>query len=71
MEKKIKNKKYISHTGYPGGQKTINFEELKKKSPKKILENAIKGMLPKNKTKKKLKNLYIYLNNKHPHGNIK
>jgi large subunit ribosomal protein L13 len=45
---------------------------LKKKFPKKIIENAIKRMLPKNKLIKKkkkylFKNLYIYLDNKHPH----
>ena len=65
---KNKQKTYISHTGYPGGQKSIVFEELKKKFPKKIIENAIKRMLTKNKLKKKIfKNLYIYLDNKHPH----
>ena len=44
---KVKDKIYYRHSGYPGGLKTINFEKLRENAPESILENAIKGMLPK------------------------
>ena len=55
---KWKNKKYIRHTGYPGGQRSLSAEELFKKNPTKLVENAVKGMLPKNKLGS---NLYLSL----------
>src|ERR1700723_2358907 len=45
---KAKDKIYYSHSGYPGGLKEISFEKLLAKSPERVLEIAIKGMLPKN-----------------------
>lgn len=60
--KKIKNKKYIRHSGYPGGIKMISLEEVLKKDPNKPLKVAIYGMLPKNKLRDKLiKNLKLYV----------
>lgn len=57
---KWNTKRYISHTGYPGGQKTIKANDLFKKNPLKILEKSIKGMLPKNRLGKTLfSNLYL------------
>jgi large subunit ribosomal protein L13 len=41
-------KEYIRHTGYPGGQKSLTAEELFQRSPSRIIEKAVKGMLPKN-----------------------
>ena len=46
---KWKQKKYISHSGYPGGQKIISVENQFNKNPNKVIEKAVKGMLPKNK----------------------
>ena len=46
---KWKQKQYIRHTGYPGGQRSLNAEQLSAKSPKRLIENAVRGMLPKNK----------------------
>lgn len=47
--KKVKDKKYFRNSGYPGGLKSENFEDLLKRKPEFILEHSIKGMLPKNR----------------------
>ena len=65
---KWNDKKYIRYTGYPGGQKKTPVLELLKKNPIKIIENSVKGMLPKNKLGRAIfKNLFIYVGNEHPH----
>merc|ERR1712054_690006 len=46
---KWSQKQYISHTGYPGGQRIITADKLHKKNNIKLVEKAVKGMLPKNK----------------------
>jgi len=62
------DKKYFSHTGYPGGQKIINPRDLLKKKPTAVVEKAIKGMLPKNRLGSQLfRNLYVYEGPEHPH----
>lgn len=59
--KKLKDKIYYRHSGYPGGIKEINFEDLFEKDPNEPLRKAIYGMLPKNKLRDKmLKNLKLY-----------
>ena len=64
----METKEYIRHTGYPGGQRTRTPKELLKKHPIRILEHAIKGMLPKNRLGAQLyRNLYVYAGNEHPH----
>ena len=67
--KKWREKKYIRHTGYPGGQRETTPLKLKEdKSSKFIVENAVKGMLPKNRLGRKLfNNLFVYENDSHPH----
>ncbi|OQX86037.1 MAG: 50S ribosomal protein L13 [Candidatus Omnitrophica bacterium 4484_70.2] len=66
--RKYEEKVYDKYSGYPGGRKTISFKNLMKKNPSKILYLAIRGMLPKNKLRKKmLRMLKIYPENKHPH----
>ena len=66
--KKWDDKKYISHSGYPGGQKTISPRQLKAKSSTKLIERAVKGMLPKNRLGRKLfNNLHVYEGAEHPH----
>ncbi len=63
---KLADKKYISHTGYPGGQRTINLENLLKKHPERVVEKAVKGMLPKNRLGRELfRNLYVYVGGEH------
>ena len=46
---KWEQKEYIRHTGYPGGQRVLNASQIHKKKDTRLLENAVKGMLPKNK----------------------
>ena len=66
--KKLDNKGYISHTGYPGGQKFVTSKQLREKFPTRIIEHAVKGMLPKNRLGRKLfKNLFVYAGKEHPH----
>lgn len=61
-------KTYAHHSGYPGGLKVQSFEELMAKKPEFIVENAVKGMLPKNRLGKKLiKKLKVYSGDSHPH----
>ncbi len=52
--KKMKQKVYYRHSGYPGGLKSITLETLFKKNPKEVLKKAVWGMLPKNKLRKKM-----------------
>lgn len=66
--KKLENKKYYKHSGYPGGLKVILLKDLIIKNPNFVIRNAIKGMLPKNKLQKCfLRHLKIYECDKHPH----
>ena len=63
---KWSDKQYIRHTGYPGGQRSITAEELLKKKPIGIVENAVRGMLPKNRLGRELfRNLYVYMGDAH------
>ena len=64
--KKWTDKKYISYTGYPGGQRTTTPSQLIKKKPEALVERAVKGMLPKNRLGRELfRNLYVYTGSKH------
>ncbi len=66
--KKWAQKEYLSHSGYPGGQKSILASELMKAKPYAVVEKAVKGMLPKNKLGRKLiKKLFVYAGAEHPH----
>lgn len=59
---------YLSHTGYPGGQRQTTPLELKRKSSTLLVERAVRGMLPKNRLGRALfKNLYVYEGAEHPH----
>ena len=63
---KLVDKEYIRHTGYPGGQRTTTVEEMLSKNPERIVEKAIKGMLPKNKLGRRLfSNLKVYRGSEH------
>ena len=64
--KKWDDKKYIRHTGYPGGQRVATAKELLAKKPIALVEKAVKGMLPKNKLGSALyRNLYVYVGSEH------
>lgn len=70
--KKWDNKIYLSHSGYPGGQKETTPRRLKEKSASKIIEMAVKGMLPKSRLGSKIfKNLHVYDGAEHPHQSVK
>ncbi len=65
---KMTEKQYVSHTGYPGGQRITTPKELLAKHPERIIENAVYGMIPKNKLGAAiLRNLYVYAGPSHPH----
>lgn len=65
---KLVDKKYIRHTGYPGGQRAVTAEALLQKRPVKLVENAVKGMLPKSRLGNAIyKNLFVYEGSEHPH----
>ena len=65
---KMNSKEYISHSGYPGGQKRLSPKQVMAKKPERIFEYAVKGMLPKNRLGRQLfKNLHVYAGDQHPH----
>lgn len=65
---KMTDKEYIRHTGYPGGQRIIKADELMKKHPIRLIEYAVKGMLPKNRLGSAIyRNLYVYAGSSHKH----
>ena len=67
--KKWEQKQYISHTGYPGGQRTTTPRKLQAKFPTRIIEHAVKGMLPKNRLGRRLfHNLFVYAGPAHNHA---
>lgn len=66
--KKWTDKTYVRHTGYPGGQRTLSATEVFEKNPIRLVENAVRGMLPKNKLGRAIyKNLYVYVGGDHDH----
>ena len=65
---KAEQKKYYKHSLYPGGLKEKSYKELLESNPERIIENAVKGMLPKNKLGKSIiKKLKVYSGSEHPH----
>lgn len=61
-------KQYTRHSGYPGGQKVTSFQQMMEKKPEFIVQNAVKGMLPKNRLGRQLiKKLKVYKGEEHPH----
>ena len=66
--RKFKDKIYYSHTGFPGGIKSVSFEKMQQKHPARIIELAVKGMLPKNPLGRDMyRKLKIYTGAEHPH----
>ena len=66
---KALDKKYYRHSGYPGGQKCETFTEAIEKHPERVIEHAVKGMLPKNTLgRKQLTKLKVYAGPEHPHA---
>jgi large subunit ribosomal protein L13 len=66
---KTTDKMYHHHTGYPGGLKSISFEKLIEKAPERVIETAVKGMLPKNPLGRAMfKKMKVYAGSEHPHA---
>ncbi|KKP65880.1 MAG: 50S ribosomal protein L13 [Candidatus Roizmanbacteria bacterium GW2011_GWA2_35_19] len=67
--RKADQKRYTHYSGYPGGLKIYKYAELLKTNPTKIIENAVSGMLPKNKFRSdRLRRLFIYKDNNHSYN---
>jgi len=67
--KKTTDKIYHSHTGYPGGIKAISFEKLIAKAPERVIQGAVKGMLPRNPLGRAMfRKLKVYAGSEHPHS---
>jgi large subunit ribosomal protein L13 len=65
---KAKDKMYYHHTGFIGGIKSISFEKLIDKAPERVLQTAVKGMLPRNPLGRAMfKKLKVYAGAEHPH----
>tara|TARA_B100001013_G_C24587289_1_gene433289 strand:+ start:381 stop:809 length:429 start_codon:yes stop_codon:yes gene_type:complete len=66
--KKLTNKKYYKHSGFPGGMKSKTLEKFLKDSPEQVIISAVKGMLPKTKLgRKMITKLKVYRESDHPH----
>jgi len=65
---KEKQKLYIRHSGYPGGFKSVSYEKMMQTQPTRIIEYAVKGMLPHNRLgRAMIKKLKVYTGNSHPY----
>lgn len=67
--RKFTEKEYVSHTGYPGGQRFTTPAKLMAHKPGMVVEKAVKGMLPGNRLGREVfRNLYVYAGTAHPHA---
>ena len=67
--KKLSDKKYYHHTGFPGGLKEVSAGTLLEKHPERVIESAVKGMLPKGALgHQMITKLKVYAGTEHPHG---
>jgi large subunit ribosomal protein L13 len=65
---KMSDKEYVRHTGYPGGQRFTTAEDVLKKHPIRLIEHAVKGMLPKNRLGAPSTRIFMYMSEtQHPH----
>jgi len=65
---KANTKSYYSHSGYPGGLKEVSFQRMLDKHPERIVEKAVRGMLPKNTLGRAMgRKLKVYVGPEHPH----
>ena len=66
--KKMNDKQYIRYTGYPGGQRFRSPSEVLARTPERLVEMAVRGMLPKNRLGRDIyRNLFVYAGTEHPH----
>ena len=66
---KFNDKMYYRHSGYPGGIKAMSFKDMQARHPERIVEKAVKGMLPRNPLGRAMfKKLKVYAGSDHPHS---
>jgi large subunit ribosomal protein L13 len=66
---KAEQKVYYRHSGYPGGLSELSFEQMQERYPERIIENAVRGMIPKNRLGRQvLTKLKVYAGSEHPHA---
>lgn len=66
---KASKKRYWRHSGFPGGIRSVSFEEMIERHPTRAVEQAVKGMIPKNKLgSAQLTKLRVYAGSEHPHA---
>ncbi len=66
--RKLEQKFYFRHSGYPGGVKRVRLDKMLKERPERVIEYAVKGMLPHNSLgRRQLKKLKVYAGPNHPH----
>ena len=66
--RKIDQKRYYRYSGYPGGLKSVGAREVRANDPERMIQQAVKGMLPKNKLSRQIiKKLKVYGGDQHPH----
>ena len=67
--KKLKEKTYVTYSGYPGGKKEITLEQMLAKKPEQVIRHAVKGMLPDGKLGRQMfKKLHVYAGPEHKHA---
>lgn len=67
--RKSTDKMYYRHTGWPGGIRSISFDKLQQRKPERIIEQAVKGMLPRGPLGRDMfRKLKVYAGNEHKHG---
>ncbi len=66
--KKWDQKQHVYHTGYPGGRREVSYKEILEKHPERIVQYAVKGMMPKNSLGRRMfRKLKVYAGSEHPH----
>ncbi len=67
--RKLDQKKYYSYTGHPGGLKSVDASTVRAKDPERMIQQAVRGMLPKNRLARQvIKKLKVYAGTDHPHA---
>ena len=67
--RKLQQKQYVRHSGYPGGLRVETLERLLARRPEEVLRRAVRGMLPRNRLGERIaRKLYVYAGSQHPHA---
>ncbi len=67
--RKLQQKQYVRHSGYPGGLRAETLERLLRRRPEEVIRRAVRGMLPRNRLgERMIRKLYVYAGPEHPHA---